>query len=256
MVLCLHTIARTFRPRRALPRYLVAPCAVLWLLCQIFGALPHHGGFPVDTYLAFVAPALAVAAALPATLFTGLVMLEDRDTGLLEQMLATPAASVSVFLAEVAASALAGMTMAAVIVLTARIGGLRISGGIAGVAAIVALAGLLGITCGGISLVLGILVPRHATLRNLGTCILIVGLLCSTLLLPRSLLPDWLLTLAQINPVAIAIDGARAVCWPHPAWAAYGRDLLLLAVTSLLSLGFASLTILRNPAAGLVTAKL
>jgi len=251
VILCLRAAARTFRPRQAIPLYIVAPCLLLWLLCQVFGALPHRGGFPVPTYLAFLAPALAVAAALPATLFTGLALLEDRDTGLLEQMLVTPSASVIVFLAAAAAAASAGMAMAAVIVLAGLVGGLQISGSLAGAAAIVLLAGLLGLTGAGISLLLGILVPQRALVRNAGACILAIGLLCSTLLLPRSLLPNWLLNLALLNPAASAIDGARAVCWPGPAWAQYERDLLLLLVTALLSLSLASVAIVRHPGAGL-----
>ena len=251
MILCRRAAARAFRPQRALTLYIVAPCAVLWLLCQVFGALPHHGGFPVATYLAFVAPALAVAVALPATLFVGLTIIADRDAGLLEQMLATPSASVITFLAEVGAAAASGMAMAMVIAVVGHLGGLSISGGAAGAVAIVLLAGLLGLTCGGLSLLLGILAPGRTIVRSAGIFILVASLLCSTFLLPRSLLPNWLLTLAGINPVASAIDGARAVCWPNLSWAQYGRDLLLLLTSTLLSLGLASLAIVRHPCAGL-----
>jgi ABC-2 type transport system permease protein len=79
---------------------------------------------------------------------------------------------------------------------------------------------------------------RGQGLLSLGT--VLVGL-ASGAFFPLSVLPDWLATIAQYNPLAIAIDATRDALLGGAGWSGIGGDLLLLVPLSAISLAIGTL---------------
>lgn len=69
----------------------------------------------------------------------------------------------------------------------------------------------------------------------LGVTMSILGL-ASGAFFPLALLPDWIQTLAEANPVAIAMEGTREALIGGAGWSALGPELLVLGVLSLAAL--------------------
>lgn len=218
----------------ALPRvllaYVLVPLPTLWLLCQIFGALPHAvGDFPAPGYLAFVAPALAVTGALPLSIRAGAWVLDDRDAGLLEQLLTAPVSQTALVLDELLAHAIGAALTVPVVLLAARAAGMAPQTGMLGALALVPLALTLNGLYAALSLALAAVLPRQdMLLRGMGLLVC-ASVVFSDLLLPAGLLPHWLITISHANPVTYAIHGARSALGPAPSWSSYARDLLALA---------------------------
>ncbi|HWE62268.1 MAG TPA: ABC transporter permease [Chloroflexota bacterium] len=235
-----RALLRVLRLPRALVALILQPVLVLWLLCQLFGQLPPSlHSFAVPTYLAFVTPALAVVSALPIAIAGGAHVVEDRESGFLEQVLATPATPAMLLAGELAASALSTLITVPAVVLAAEAAGLTPGGGVGGALALLPLALALNVLYAGLSVAVAALVPAKSTvLRSMGA--IIVGcLLISDFLLPEALLPQWLVTLSRLNPLAYAIDGARVVLRQHHSWSGYVHDLLVVAGVAAISVGVA-----------------
>jgi ABC-2 type transport system permease protein len=67
--------------------------------------------------------------------------------------------------------------------------------------------------------------------------VVVMGLgLVSGVYFPLDLLPDWIASIAQYNPIALAITSMREVLLGGSGWSAVGSDVALLAVMSVFSL--------------------
>ena len=69
----------------------------------------------------------------------------------------------------------------------------------------------------------------------LGVTMSLLGL-ASGAFFPLSLLPGWIQTLAEANPVAIAMEGTREALIGGVGWSAIGSDVVVLAVLSAVAL--------------------
>jgi ABC-2 type transport system permease protein len=230
LLLFQRAIGRLLSPPRLLFLYFLAPLLLLWLLCQLFGGLPHAvARFPAPDYLTFIAPALAVAGALPLCIGAGLRVLDDRDAGLLEQLLAAPVSQSALLLDELLAYACSGALVVPVVMVAAHAAGMAPHLRLGGVLALLPPALLLNGLYAAASLALAAAFPRRQlVLRGMGL-LLCASVIFSDLLLPSVLLPHWLTTLAHLNPLAYAVHAARAALGPEQSWMLYARDLLVLS---------------------------
>jgi len=222
----LRRAARTPYP---LASVTVAPLVTLWFLCQLFGLLPHAlHTFPVDSYLEFVAPALAVASGVPFAIWCGMAVGRDADTRVLDQVLSTPVPRLYIAMATLLAAATAAACSALLVSTVALAAGATIASGFRGLLGVVGLAAALGVIYAGMAWIITALIPGRRVAGAILGALLLCTLLGSDLLLPNGLLPLWLRLLANANPLTVAIDGARAVTWDHVDWGRWERGLLVL----------------------------
>jgi ABC-2 type transport system permease protein len=183
----------------------------------------------------FIAPALAVVGVLPGAMYNGAALYHDRESGLLEQLLATPTTRAAIIAAP-ALAAVAGAIVTTLAVLgLATIGGLNLYGATE-VFAIVPVGAVVGLLYGALGMSCAILVKRYAVLVWSFGALLIGSFVLSDIILPASMLPGWLLDVGNINPATYASHAARLVMVAHPSWIAYERNLGVLACLAALSL--------------------
>jgi ABC-2 type transport system permease protein len=95
----------------------------------------------------------------------------------------------------------------------------------------VLLAGLVPFVWGlGLMTAAAIVTFRRGT-GPLGVIMSVLGL-ASGAFFPLALLPHWIQTLAEANPVAIAMEGTRQALIGGAGWGAIGSDLIVLVLLS------------------------
>jgi ABC-2 type transport system permease protein len=225
---------------------LVLPVFVLWALCQLFGALPDKtAGFPAATYLVFITPALAVAATLPGALLGGAALHADRESGVLEHLLASPVSPAAILAGSALAAVVGSLITSLTIFLVAIIGGLAIHGP-RDILTILPICVALSLLYGGIGTTLAVFVRRQSILIWSCSGLLIGSFLLSDIVLPSSMLPGWLMDIGSLNPVTYASHAARQAIAAHPAWESYQHDLLVIAGLAVLSIVVALATFRRG----------
>jgi ABC-2 type transport system permease protein len=245
LLLFQQSIRRTVRVPRVLGAVIALPALLLWVTLQVFGELPHRiSNFPDRSYLMFAAPAFAVAGVVPLALFIGTTLFEDRDMGIVEHLLATPASHVAILLGRLLALVACSIVGTLVVLLSAALGGFS-AGGFGHVLAIASLSALVAIVYGASGAALAFSLRRRPLLTACTTLLLLCSLIISDLLLPASLLPSWLMEMANLNPTTYAIRGARLVIQASPDWTAYEHDVLVLVIVASLCVSIAQVAFRR-----------
>jgi ABC-2 type transport system permease protein len=197
--------------------------------------LPTYGGSSA-TYMEFAAVGIAMSAFIQLALSrVGTGLRGEQVQGTLESLLMTPTSPATIQLGTVFYDVLyIPLRTAIFLVLTAVVFGLHFDAN-GFLPALTVLFAFIPFVWGlGIANAGFILTFR----RGAGISGIIVTLLTlfSGAFFPLSLLPDWAESVAEYNPIAIAIDGMREPLLGGGGWDGVGGDLLVLLPLSVLSL--------------------
>ncbi|WP_222920198.1 ABC transporter permease [Natrinema sp. SYSU A 869] len=203
---------------------LVQPVVLFVLMASVFGAVAE--GALADAYgdgvhyVAFLTPAIVIQSALAAAAVSGIGLVKDMETGMFDKTLVSPIDRGAMLLGKVL-SELLRVAVQTVVILVLGALMLRSSGGAAGSAYLATgLAGIVGII--GITVLFSLVFVAFSNIVALVTrdeeaTIMIANLLtfpllfCSSAFLPLTVLPDWIRTVAVVNPVTYGVDGVRAL---------------------------------------------
>ncbi|HXV96471.1 MAG TPA: ABC transporter permease [Gaiellaceae bacterium] len=197
--------------------------------------LPTFGGEPT-TYLAFVAVGIAIAAFM--TLALGRVsagIQQEQLAGTLESLLMTPTSPATIQLGTVVYDLIyVPLRTAVFLVVIAVAFGLDFYASGLLPALIVLLAFIpfvwgLGIASAGATLTF----RRGSGAVGLGISVLV---LFSGAYYPLDLLPNWLASLAELNPITIAVDGMREPLLGGTGWEGVGKAVAVLVPLAVVSL--------------------
>lgn len=197
--------------------------------------LPTYGGQPV-TYIEFAAIGLALGVFTQFGLDrVGAAIRSEQMMGTLESLLVTPTASGTIQVGSVAFNFLYLPVRTVLFLVVLAVGfGLHFEpGGILPALAILVV--YIPFVWG-----LGVAGAAYALTFRRGAGVVgvvVMGLgLVSGVYFPLDLLPDWIASIAQYNPIALAITSMREVLLGGSGWSAVGSDIALLAVMSVFSL--------------------
>jgi ABC-2 type transport system permease protein len=197
-------------------------------LFQVIGTLR---GFPDGSYVQFLAPGVAVMAALFGATYSGLGILGDLHSGLLDKFLAAPVPRASIVVGPILSTALFTMVQAAIILLTAIGMGARPAGGPGGVLLVFLAVGMLGSAFSAVSHGLALLGRTQRTMISVINFISLPLVFLSSMMIARQLMPTWMRLVSFVNPVDWAVTFSRAAfsgTLAPDAW----RSLGLLAVVA------------------------
>jgi ABC-2 type transport system permease protein len=205
---------------------------VIWLL--LFGALfetvTDIPGFGSESYIEFLAPGVVVMTAFFSAGWTGMPVIEDLDRGVVDRFLVSPVRRSSLISGRLAQNGLTVAIQSVIIVGLALIVGASFDNGVAGVAVLIALAVLVGSAFGALSIGLALLARREETLIATVQFLLLPLSFMSVTFMPEDLMPGWMQSIAEFNPLNWAVDAGRAAVTASPDWAMIGsRAGLLIA---------------------------
>ncbi|MGI5487250.1 ABC transporter permease [Microtetraspora malaysiensis] len=234
--MCLVELQKLRHDRTELYTRAVQPA--LWLL--IFGetftrirAIPT-GGVP---YLDYLAPGIIAQSAMFIAIFYGIMIIWERDSGVLTKLLVTPTPRAALVTGKAFAAGVKSLMQAAVVLVLATLLGVSLTWNplrLLGVAAAVLLASAF-FSCLSMSIA-GIVLTRDR-LMGVGQAITMPLFFGSNALYPVDVMPDWLRAVSAVNPLSYQVDALRG---------------LLLGMPSHLPLDF--LVLLAAAAAGITAA--
>jgi ABC-2 type transport system permease protein len=223
---------------------LFQPLLYLALFGPLLEHVTHVNGFPrTNSWRVFV-PGLLVQLGIFGAAFVGFGLIEEVRSGVIERMRVTPASRVALLAGRVLRDVVVLLVQGAVLVLAALAFGL--SAPIADLVLGLALVAVLGAAFASASYAAGLLLKTEDSMASVLNSIAVPLLLLSGILLPMSLAPSWLRTVADLNPVKHVVDAVRSVFLGHVGTATVGWGLVATIGLALAGMSFGTRTFRRE----------
>ncbi|MGW1160036.1 ABC transporter permease [Streptomyces sp. NPDC002519] len=190
----------------------------LWLL--IFGetftrikAIPT-GSIP---YLDYLAPGIIAQSAMFIAIFYGIMIIWERDAGILTKLLVTPTPRAALITGKAFAAGVKALIQALVVVVIAALLGVAMTWNplrLLGVAAAVVL-GSAFFSC--LSMTIAGIVLTRDRLMGIGQAITMPLFFGSNALYPVAVMPGWLQAISRANPLSYQVDALRGLLLGTPS---------------------------------------
>jgi ABC-2 type transport system permease protein len=214
---------------------------VLWYLLfgSLFEQITMLPGFPAENYKAFILPGVAALMAIEYVVLGGQCVVDDISTGFIGKLWAAPVSRASVVGARIVVMGTLNVAQTTLLLGLAYVDGVRLATGLAGAVAIVGLAALLAVAATAFSLFVAYALKYEFAFSVVTSFLVLPVLFVSNAFVPSSVMPAWLGTVADWNPISIAISGMRALALDGWVWADLAPTVGLLAA---LVVGLGSVT--------------
>lgn len=184
---------------------------VLWLV--VFGqVLAHVRGIYTGEigYLAFITPGILAQSVLFSAIFYGIAVIWERDLGVVHKLLVSPARRSSLVFGKAVAAGFRGLVQALVIYLVAFALHIAIRPDPQA---------MLGVLLGSaifstFSLIVACVVKTRERFMGIGQLLTMPMFFASNAIYPLDLMPEWLRTIARLNPLTYLVDALRGLMIP------------------------------------------
>lgn len=229
--LCLVELQKLRHDRTELYTRAVQPA--LWLL--IFGETftrIHAIPTPGVPYLDFLAPGIIAQSAMFIAIFYGIMIIWERDAGVLTKLLVTPTPRAALISGKAFAAGVKSVIQAVVVVVLAALLGVSLTWNplkLLGVALAVVLASAF-FSC--LSMTIAGIVLTRDRLMGIGQAITMPLFFASNALYPVAVMPTWLQVLSHINPLSYEVDALRGLLLGTPSHLLLDYGVLLVAAAA------------------------
>ena len=204
----------------------------LWLLVfgQIFGRLHAVPTGNLD-YFTFLAPGILAQSVLFISIFFGISAIWERDLGILQKLLASPAPRTALVLGKALSAGLRSMAQALIIYLLTMFMHVPLNWSPTALI-IVAVSIVLGAALfSTFSLLVACIVKTRERFMGIGQVITMPLFFASNAIYPIAIMPGWLKTIAHLNPLTYQVDVLRAMMvLGGTSTFGIGQDLLIQTV--------------------------
>ncbi len=233
----LRTTHRFFRVPSNWLSIIFFPLIQLLVFSQLYKDIVQLPAFGRQTYLAYLAPGQIVFASFLAVGWAGYGMLVEYRNGYLDKLRASPISRQSILAGEMVPLFFEAAIMAGVLLVVSLLLGASLVTGVGGLLLILALSGLFGIAFAGVSFMAALLTKSEQAASAISLLMFPVVFI-STAFVPRAVMPGWMQTVNDWNPVTFQIEAIRRLMVVGYDWAAIGKAVLsLLIVGAILQTG-------------------
>ncbi|HUZ89811.1 MAG TPA: ABC transporter permease [Candidatus Acidoferrales bacterium] len=216
----------------------VQPLLYLLLFAPLLKSVAQIPGFPRGgAYNVFV-PGLLVQLGLFSAAGVGFGLIAELRQGVIERMRVTPVSRLALLLGRAGRDILMLVVQALLLIVCALPFGLAISP--PGVVIVLALVALIGLFTASVSYALALWLKSEDSFAPLIFTAALPILLLSGVLLPLALAPLWLRDIAKANPLAYAVDAARAVFNQQLTDPSVVKGVVIMAVLAGLAVAWAA----------------
>ena len=209
------------------------PALYLLLFAPLLQSVASVPGFPAGgPYNVFV-PGLLVQLGMFGASGVGFGLIAELRVGVVERLRVTPVSRVALLLGRALRDIVVLLMQAIILILVALPFGLNIDP--QGVLIVLALVALIGLAIASIAYAVALWLRSEDSYAPLIFTATLPLLLLSGVLLPISLAPEWLRAIASINPLAYAVDAARAVFNGQLDDISVVKGVLIMSVLALIS---------------------
>ena len=188
---------------------ILQPILYLLLFGPLLTNIARMPGFPPGGAFNVFVPGILVMTALFGAAFVGFGLCDEMREGVVERMLVTPTSRAAMLLGRSLRDVTLLLAQALIIVVLAIPFGLEINLG--GVAVAFGMLALIGMMMSPVSYILALVLKSEDSLAPVVNGMALPLLLLSGVMLPMSLAPDWLQTVAKFNPLYHAVSAIRAL---------------------------------------------
>lgn len=185
---------------------------VLWL--AVFGqVLSHVRG--IDTgqvgYLAFMTPGILAQSVLFSAIFYGIAVIWERDMGIVQKLLVSPANRLSLVFGKAISADFRGIVQAIVIYLIALLLGVPLRWEPMAIISVLLFVALGSAIFSTFSLIIACIVKTRERFMGVGQVLTMPLFFASNAIYPISIMPTWLKVIATINPLTYLVDALRSL---------------------------------------------
>ncbi len=228
-----HLYARNMRQMPRIPVVLVfgimMPVIQLLLFGSVFSNTLDTPGHPyqgvANSYYEFIAPAIILLTAVLGMANSSAAFIVDLRTGYFDKLRTTPASPGAVIFARLLAECTRVAGQAALILGLAFLLGARVETGVLGALAILLIGVAFGLLTTGMAVMILAMKTRSDQATQSVFPLFFVLLFLSEAFMPGPLLPDWLQSVVDYNPVNYVIVGLRGLMFE--SWSAAALDLAI-----------------------------
>ncbi len=217
---------------------LVQPIVYLLLFAPLLDGFAQMPGFPPGGALNVFVPGVFVLSALYGSLFVGFGLLAELRSGVVERMRVTPISRISMLLGRALRDVTVFLVQGLLLVFMAVPLGLSFNP--LGLAVSIGLLVLMGLALAPLSYATALLLRSEDAFGALTNVVALPMMLLSGIMLPMSLAPNWLRTLAAFNPVYHSVLAVRALFNGSLTDPEVGICTAILAVLAVLALAVAA----------------
>ncbi len=207
-VMAARQLRKTLRRPMLIVFAFVQPVIFVLLFRYVFGGAIDTGDV---TYVDFLMPGIIVQTAIFGALVTGIGLSEDLKTGVVDRFRSLPIARSAVLVGRTAADVVMNVLTLIVMVLVGVAVGFRPSQPAYDLALAFALVLAFSYVFSWISAYIGLAVRDPETAQSAGLLWVFPLTFASSAFVPASSMPGVVRTFAEINPVTLAVDAARAL---------------------------------------------
>jgi ABC-2 type transport system permease protein len=185
---------------------------LLWLL--VFGqVLARTRAIPTGSlpYLDYLAPGVLAQSAQFSAIFYGLAIIWERDLGLVQKLLVSPASRGSLVLGKALAGGARALVQALIVYVAAIAIGVSVRLDPLSLVQVVVVVVLGSALFATFSLVIACLVRSRERFMGIGQLLTMPLFFASSAIYPIDLMPDWLRVVAMLNPLTYMVDALRAL---------------------------------------------
>ncbi len=212
-----ETVVLAARALREIPRVptriifpVLIPIVQLILFAAVFEQVATLRGFGAESSLDFFTPGMVAFAVAIGSGGAGFQMVRDIEAGFFDKLRVAPINRSSI-VAGLFVTDVLRLALYSLIVLLVAIGlGAEHTTGVAGALVIMALGGLFGAAWSGFSLIAA-LMTRNAEVTAASNVLVFPLWFGSTAFMPEHLLPGWLQTANEYNPVTYLVEAMRSL---------------------------------------------
>lgn len=217
----------------------------LWLL--VFGevftklrAIPT-GQF---SYLQFMTPGVLAQSVMFVAIFYGITLVWERDLGLLNKLLSTPAPRSAIVLGKALSAGVRGIFQAIAVLLLALVIRVDISLNPLHILGVFVIIIVFGMCFSSLSMFLASILRTRERMMGIGQAITMPLFFASNAIYPISLMPGWLKAIATVNPLSYIVDAMRALLITGDL-STLPIDILAITIATAVLLTLASLSFRR-----------
>jgi ABC-2 type transport system permease protein len=185
---------------------------MLWLL--VFGeVLTQVRAIPTGSipYIDFLTPGVLAQSVLFISIFYGISIVWERDLGIVQKFLASPAPRTSIVAGKALSAGLRSLSQAVIVIVLAVLIGVDIILDPLNLGAVILVVLLGAAIFSTLSLIIACLVKTRDRFMGIGQMITMPLFFASNAIYPISLMPDWLKVIAYVNPLTYVVDALRGL---------------------------------------------
>jgi len=185
---------------------------VLWLLL-FGGVMAQVRGIATGDlrYLDFLSAGILAQSVLFVAIFYGISAIWERDLGVLQRYLVSPAPRSALIIGKSLAAGVRALSQAGVVYLLAAVLGVALRLDPPAILGVVLLIGLGSGLFSTLSLIIACIVKTRERFMGIGQVLTMPIFFASNAIYPLDLMPGWLHAVSRANPLTYQVDGLRAL---------------------------------------------